>query len=58
MKAFAMQQISFSQIEYAGKKRVTSRERFLGEMEQVVPWSVLLDALTPYYPKVLISTEI
>ena len=51
MKASAMQQISFSQLEYAGKKRVTSRERFLGEMEQVVPWSVLLDALTPYYPK-------
>ena len=51
MKAFAMQQISFSQMEYAGKKRVTRRERFLGEMERVVPWSALLEVLEPYYPK-------
>ena len=46
-----MAQISFSQMEYACKKRVTRRERFLSEMERVVPWTVLLDALTPYYPK-------
>ena len=46
-----MQQISFSQMEYAGKKRVTRRERFLGEMERVVPWSALLEVLEPYYPK-------
>ena len=46
-----MQQISFSQMEYAGKKRITRRERFLGEMERVVPWSALLEVLEPYYPK-------
>ena len=46
-----MQQISFSQMEYAGKKRVTRRERFLGEMERVVPWSALLEVLEPHYPK-------
>ncbi len=38
-------------MEYAGKKRVTRRERFLGEMERVVPWSALLEVLEPYYPK-------
>jgi len=26
-------QMSFAQSEYAGKKKVTRRERFLGEME-------------------------
>ena len=46
-----MQQISFSQMEYAGKKRITRRERFLGEMERVVPWSALLEVLEPYYLK-------
>jgi IS5 family transposase len=28
---------SFSQAEYAGKKKQTRRDRFLAEMEQVVP---------------------
>lgn len=46
-----MQQISFANAEYLGKKRVTRREKFLGEMEQVVPWARLLGALEPYYPK-------
>ena len=46
-----MRQISFSGAEHEGKKRVTRREKFLGEMEQVVPWSRLLGALEPYYPK-------
>ena len=27
-------------MEYAGKKRITRRERFIGEMEQGVPWSM------------------
>ncbi len=30
-------QIGFAQAESAGKKRVTKRQRFLAEMEQVVP---------------------
>jgi len=46
-----MRQISFASAEHQGKKRVTRREKFLGEMEQVVPWSRLLGALEPYYPK-------
>jgi IS5 family transposase len=37
-----MKQISFSQVEYAGKKRTTRREVFLAEMEQVMPWSEVL----------------
>ena len=46
-----MRQISFASAEQQGKKRVTRREKFLGEMEQVVPWSRLLAALEPHYPK-------
>ena len=45
------QQMSFAQAEYAGKKKVTRRERFLGEMEQLVPWARLMMVIEPYYPK-------
>jgi IS5 family transposase len=44
-----MKQQSFAQAEFAGKKKVTRRERFLGEMEQIVPWAALIAALKPYY---------
>jgi IS5 family transposase len=42
---------SFSQVEYAGKKKRTRRDRFLAEMEQVVPWARLIERLRPLYPK-------
>src|SRR4051812_9957244 len=42
---------SFSQVEYAGKKKQTRRDKFLAEMEQVVPWTRLVDRLRPLYPK-------
>jgi IS5 family transposase len=46
------QQLSFAQAEFQAKKKVTRRERFLGEMEQVVPWAALLEELRPHdYPK-------
>tara|TARA_R110001583_G_scaffold188640_1_gene350955 strand:- start:201 stop:1181 length:981 start_codon:yes stop_codon:yes gene_type:complete len=44
-----MKQTSFAQAEFAAKKKITRRERFLADMEQVVPWSRLLKALSPYY---------
>ncbi|TDY16799.1 IS4 family transposase [Paraburkholderia sp. BL6665CI2N2] len=44
-------QMSFAEAESAGKKRVTKRQRFLAEMEKVVPWPRLLSAIEPYYPK-------
>ena len=46
-----MSQMSFSDFEYAGKRKQTRRERFLAEMDQVVPWSGLLALIEPYYPK-------
>jgi len=45
------QQMSFAQSEYAGKKKVTRRERFLGEMERVVPWGRLCTVIEPHYPQ-------
>jgi len=44
-------QMSFAQSEYAGKKKVTRRERFLGEMEKVVPWARLCGVIEPHYPR-------
>jgi IS5 family transposase len=44
-------QIGFAEAEIAGKKRVTRRQRFLAEMEKVVPWQRLLSAIEPHYPK-------
>ncbi len=46
-----MKQITFAQAEHQNKKKVTRRERFLAEMNVLVPWQRLLDTLSPsYYP--------
>jgi len=45
-----MKQISFATAEHQTKKRVTRREKFLAEMNQVVPWARLIEAVEPYYP--------
>ncbi len=42
---------SFSQAEYGAKKKQTRRDKFLAEMEQVVPWPRLVERLRPLYPK-------
>src|SRR5215218_9026578 len=44
------QQMSFAQAEYARKKKLTRRERFLSEMEKVVPWARLCAVIEPHYP--------
>ena len=44
-----MRQISFAQVEHQNKKKVTRRERFLAQMEALVPWQRLIDALSPSY---------
>jgi transposase, IS5 family len=43
-------QTSFAQSEYAGKKKTTRREKFLAEMEAVVPWARLVEVIVPHYP--------
>ena len=44
-------QLSFSDVEYGGKRKRTRREVFLAEMNRVVPWSKLEAAIEPHYPK-------
>ena len=46
-----MDQLSFSDAEYSGKRKQTRRERFLAEMEQVIPWRRLERLVEPHYPK-------
>lgn len=43
-------QASFSELEYAAKKRQTRRDRFLAEIEAVTPWAELARTITPFYP--------
>lgn len=44
-------QISFSEMEYAGKKKQTRKEIFLNAMEDAIPWEEWLLIIEPYYPK-------
>jgi transposase, IS5 family len=45
-----MTQRSFASAEYAMKKKRTRREKFLGEMERIVPWARLGAVIEPLYP--------
>ena len=44
-------QLGFSDYELTTAKKQTKREKFLAEMEVVVPWSALITLIEPYYPK-------
>lgn len=46
-----MRQRSFASAEYALKKKQTRREKFLGEMDRIVPWTRLIAVVEPLYPK-------
>jgi IS5 family transposase len=43
-------QTSFSEWEYAGKKKQTRRDRFLQQMEKMVPWREWVALIEPHYP--------
>ena len=45
-----MNQRSFASTEHALKKKRTRREKFLGDMERVVPWPRLIALIEPLYP--------
>ena len=45
-------QKSFSDLEYAAKKKLTRRDRFLAEIDKVTPWGKLHQMIEPFYPKV------
>lgn len=44
-----MKQMSFSELEFFGKKKKTKRELFLERMEQIVPLNMFCDVIRPYY---------
>ena len=44
-------QRSFSELEYATKKKVTRRDRILSQIDVVTPWAELVSTLAPHYPK-------
>ncbi|MBC7162765.1 MAG: transposase [Immundisolibacter sp.] len=43
-------QLSFSDAEFDGKKKVTRRERLLGQLESLLPWPDLIALIEPHYP--------
>jgi IS5 family transposase len=46
-----MKQPSFSDLEYANKKKTTRRERFLQEMDSIIPWKLLTRPIKRAYPQ-------
>ena len=44
-------QRTFASMAWQAKGKVTRRERFLAEMDAVIPWSRLLALIEPHYPK-------
>ena len=46
-----MRQLSFSDEAYTSKKKTTRKERFLREMDEVLPWADLLQPIVRKYPK-------
>ena len=47
----AMDQPTFADLEYEGKKRKTRREIFLERMDSLIPWDQLEERICPFYPK-------
>jgi IS5 family transposase len=43
--------MTFASLAYENKKRQTRREKFLEEMDKVIPWEELLKIIKEYYPK-------
>lgn len=43
-------QSSFSELEFAAKKKLTRRERFLREIDAITPWAELAAKIEPFYP--------
>lgn len=46
-----MKQTTFASLAWSSKGKVTRRERFLAEMDAVIPWARLLALIEPHYPR-------
>ena len=45
------EQRTFASVAWTQKGKVTRRERFLAEMDAVIPWALLIALIEPHYPK-------
>jgi len=45
------EQRTFADLAWSTKGRLTRREKFLSEMDAVIPWTRLVTLIEPYYPK-------
>lgn len=45
-----MRQMTFSSVGFEVHQKQTCRERFLSEMDAVVPWQRLCALIEPHYP--------
>jgi IS5 family transposase len=46
-----MKQMTFASAAWSAKGKTTRRERFLAEMDAVIPWTRLVALVEPHYPK-------
>lgn len=46
-----MKQTTFASVAWDKKGKVTRREKFLAEMNAVIPWASILALIEPHYPK-------
>ena len=46
-----MTQMTFAECEYAHKKRKTRREKFLEQMDQLIPWKQIEKKIRKHYPR-------
>ena len=49
LRSQIMQQ-NFTDIEYPCRKKATRREKFLHEMDKMVPWADWIAMIEPFYP--------
>ena len=43
--------MTFSDMEYSRRKRQTQKEKFLQEMNEIIPWADWVRKIEPYYPQ-------
>ena len=44
-------QYTFTDMEYAARKRATRKDEFLRQMDKMIPWTEWIEMIRPYYPK-------
>jgi hypothetical protein len=43
--------MTFTDMEYAERKRCGRRERFLDSIDGIIPWAAFIEAIESFYPK-------